>query len=300
MKKIIILLTSLIIILVLPFTAFAVYDYSDGTRTTLLIDEADLIPDYDEADFLQKLEEVSSTNSCEIAILTVTSTQGQDITAFADDYFDYNGFGYGEDDDGLMLVVNMGSREYAITTHGLAIEIFTDYNLNRIENAFIPYLSDGDYTNAFTSFITECSITFDDYESYLNNGDDNNYYHEDEYYYNDDYIEIPENNKVNIFSIKWIAISVVIGIIVAFIYTGSLKAKLKTVRSKSAAQDYVVPGSLQITQQRDIFIRSDVKRTPKPKSNSSGSSGGRSSFGGGSSTHTSSSGRTHGGSRGSF
>lgn len=298
MKKIIILLTSLLIILALPFTVFAVYDYSDGTRTTLLIDEADLIPDYDEADFLQKLEYVSSTNSCEIAILTVTSTQGQDITAFADDYFDYNGFGYGEDDDGLMLVVNMGSREYAITTHGLAIEIFTDYNLNRIENAFIEYLSDGNYTNAFASFITECSITFTDYKYNLNNGD-NNYYHDDEYYYNDDYIEIPENNKVNIFSVKWIAISVVIGIVIAFIYTGSLKSKLKTVHSKSAAQDYVVPGSLQITQQRDIFIRSDVKRTPKPTSNSS-SSGGRSSFGGGSSTHTSSSGRTHGGSRGSF
>ena len=81
--------------------------------------------------------------------------------------------------------------------------------------------------------------------------------------------------------------SLIIGLIVAFIATGVMKGKLKTVRRKASASDYLKPGSLQLNGQSDVFLYSNVVRTAKPKD--TGSSGG------GSSTHTSSSGRTHGG-----
>ena len=45
-------------------------------------------------------------------------------------------------------------------------------------------------------------------------------------------------------------------------------------------------GSLQVTESRDIFLYRNVIRTAKPKETST--------------THTSSSGRTHGGSSGKF
>ena len=41
---------------------------------------------------------------------------GKTAEAYADDYYDYNGYGYGENDDGLLLLVSMGEREWAITT----------------------------------------------------------------------------------------------------------------------------------------------------------------------------------------
>lgn len=305
MKKLIISMISLLMLLSLSMTAFAYYDYSGGKRTSLLIDDADLVPDSSEAELLGRLEDISNSNACEVAILTVNSTDGKDITSFADDYYDYEGFGYGINDDGLILVVDMGYREFAISTYGTAIDIFTDYNLGLLEDAFVSYLSEGEYYNAFSAFITKCDGVFTDYKYYIENGQNDNFYNsDDEYYYNDEFF-ISGNNNVNsitssdMFSVKWIITALVIGIIIAFIYTSTLKSKLKTVHSKPSAKDYVVPGSLQITQQRDIFIHSSVKRVPKPKNNSSSRSGG-SSFGGGSSTHRSSSGRSHGGSRGSF
>ncbi|MBR3767195.1 MAG: TPM domain-containing protein [Clostridia bacterium] len=302
MKKLLTFIVCTLLIFSLGFTVLAYeYDYSGSVRESLIYDFAQLISDEDEEILLSKLEEISKTYECEVAILTVNSTNGQDITIFADDYYDYNGFGYGENDDGIMLVVDMGNREFATTTHGTAIEIFSDYNLSLLENEFIPYLSDSDYTGAFIAFQEKCNDIFFDYNYNSVNDDynynvDDDYYYEDDYYYNDYKPNEPSNQ---FFSIKWILVAIVIGIIIGFIYTGYLKSQLKTVRSKAAASDYVVAGSFNITQQRDVFMYRNIKKTPKPKANNtSGNSTGRSS--GGSSTHRSSSGRTHGGSRGRF
>ena len=303
MKKLTVILLSVLILLSLVSTAFA-YDYEEGDRTALVNDLADIIPDYDEETLNYKLEQISEDYECEVALLTVNSTDGYDITAFADDYYDYNGFGYGENDDGIMLVVDMGYREFAITTHGTAIDIFTDYNLIQLENVFVPYLSQGSYTDAFIAYYEKCINIFDDYNTYLNDfGGEGEVYipSEDDYDYDYDYgygNDYYQPAKTDFFSVKWLVISVVIGIVIAFLYTNFLKSQLKTVKSKPSASDYVIPGSFTLTGQRDVFLYRNIKKTPKPKNNS-GSRGG-SSFGGGSSTHRSSSGRTHGGSRGSF
>lgn len=305
MKKLISVFICIIVVFSFSVTALA-YDYTGSSRTALVNDFAELIPSADEEILNSKLENLSERYECEVAILTVNSTEGKDITAFADDYYDYNGFGFGENDDGILLVIDMGGREFATTTHGTAIDIFTDYNLLQIENAFIDDLSSGNYTDAFNAFCKKCESIFIDYEDYKENYNgenvyypDNNYNDENVYFPDDEYSADPESSFSEIFSLKWLGTSLIIGLVIAFIYTMYLKSQLKTVRRKPSASDYVVPGSMQLTQQRDIYLYANLKKTPKPKNNSSSRSGG-SSFGGGSSTHVSSSGRTHGGSRGRF
>lgn len=303
MKKIISVITCTLLIIAFSITALA-YDYSDGDRTALVNDLAELIAADDEITLNYKLEQLSELYECEVAILTVNSTDGTDITVFSDDYYDYNGFGFGANDDGIMLVIDMGNREFAITTHGTAIDIFSDYNLSQLENEFIPDLSNGKYLNAFIAFYEKCERIFIAYEDYQENYDGGYvYYPDDDGYvdYYDDYNDYePKSVFAEIFSVQWIIISVIIGVIIAFIYTSSLKSQLKTVKGKASASDYIVPGSMHLTQQRDVFMYRNVKKSPKPKSNSSSGRSGGVSFGGGSSTHSSSSGRTHGGSRGSF
>lgn len=306
MKKVLSLLICTLLMTTFMTGAYA-YDYSVSQREALINDFAELIPYEDEKILNSKLEQISEIHECEVAILTVNSANGIDITEFSDDYYDENGFGYGDNDDGVMLVIDMASREFAITTHGKAIEIFTDYNLSQLENEFIPYLLRNEYTLAFIAFYEKCDRIFTDYKHYSDNFDR-------------DYVHSPDNGSIynpsdggiiyykesfseklsRVFSFSWILISLIIGIIIALIYTLYLKSQLKTVRSKKTASDYVVPGSFRITQSRDIFLYSNVKKIPKPKNNTSSGRSGGTSFGGRSSTHTSSSGRTHGGSRGRF
>lgn len=78
---------------------------------------------------------------------------------------------------------------------------------------------------------------------------------------------------------------------IALIVTGVMRGKLKSVRFQPKADDYLKEGSMQLTENRDLFLYSHLDRRAKPKDN--GSSGG-------SSTHVSSSGSTHGGGGGKF
>ena len=89
--------------------------------------------------------------------------------------------------------------------------------------------------------------------------------------------------------VRSLLISVGIGLFAALIVTGSMKGKLKTVHAQAAASQYVKPGSMNITERREMFLYSQIQRHKRETKKS-----------GGSSTHTSSSGRTHGGSSGKF
>ena len=75
--------------------------------------------------------------------------------------------------------------------------------------------------------------------------------------------------------------AMIIGLVIALIVTGIMRSKLKSVRHKVAASDYVRPGSMHVTVRRDFYLYRTVSRRPKPKS-SGGSSGSRRSGGGGS------------------
>ena len=94
-------------------------------------------------------------------------------------------------------------------------------------------------------------------------------------------------------SIFWIPIVIGLGMFIARFIVKGMENQLETVRSALAAIRYIKENSLNVTRSKDQFLYSTVNKTAKPKETSSSS-------GGGSSTHTSSSGRTHGGTGGKF
>ena len=77
-----------------------------------------------------------------------------------------------------------------------------------------------------------------------------------------------------------IAISLGIGFVIALIVVLVMKGKLKTVRFRNEATDYTVPDSMNVTDERDLYLYSTVVATPKPKESSSSSSSSGSSDGG--------------------
>jgi len=64
------------------------------------------------------------------------------------------------------------------------------------------------------------------------------------------------------------------------------RKKMRTSFDTDYAANYIKPGSMRIDASRDLFLYSRVIKTERPKESSG--------------THTSSSGRTHGGRGGSF
>lgn len=234
--------------------------------TPRLVDQADYLSDSEEAELLAKLDEISTRQGLDVVIVTTPELYGKTETEFADDYYDENGF----HPDGILLLIADYERTWAISTAGYGITVFTDVGQEYMTSIFVEHLSDGNFALAFDSYADLC-------DAFITQAKTGSPYDVD---------NLPQEPFM---PTETLIISLVVGFVVALIVTGSMKRKLRSVHSQPAASQYIVPGSLDITQSREIYLYSQVRRTERKQEES-----------GGSSTHTSSSGRTHGGSSGKF
>lgn len=86
----------------------------------------------------------------------------------------------------------------------------------------------------------------------------------DDYYdgYNDEYYDDYEEEST--FDIgENIIIALAIGLVITLIIMTVMKSKLKTVKAKANASDYVRPGSMVLTRDLDIYLYRNVTRTKK-------------------------------------
>lgn len=241
-----------------------------------LVDEADLLTDDEETALLTKLDEISERQQFDVAVVTVNSLGGKTIEEFTNDYFDYNGYGYGENADGAMLLISMEERKWCVSTYGYGETAITPAGHDYIMDQFKPDLNDGKYSGAFTTFAELC----DEFVTQAKKGEPY------------DVGNLPKGTVSPIM----IVIDLVIGLVIGFAIASVRKSKLKSVRNKVEALDYTVPGSMMLTDSRDIFLNKTVTtRTIHHESSSSGG-GSSSNY----SSNVSSSGRTHGNSSGSF
>ena len=217
-----------------------------------LYDEADLLNDTEEAALEKKLADVSGAYNAQLVVCTIASMEGADIDRYLDYLYDNMGFGYGENHDGVLMLVCMDPREYRILSNGFAGVAIDGDAIDAMGDAFVSDLSDGNYLAAFTEFADQC-----------------------DYYLNGHINGFPFNFGKNLL------ISLVIGIAVGLIVAFILKSQLKTVRKQDQANVYVKQGSMNLTHQSDIYLYRTVSRTKK-QSSSSGSGGTARSKGGGS------------------
>lgn len=264
---------SLSTVFVLP--VFAAED------TPRLVDNADLLSESEESDLLSLLDEISERQRVDIVVVTVASMDGETAMVYADDFYDYNHYGFGEDRDGILLLISMEERDWYISTTGYGITAITDAGREYISEIFLTDLSAGNYAAAFTSFANLC----DDFVTQAKTGEPY------------DVGSLPGDFLG--FIVGDLVISFVAAFIIALIATGIMRGKLRTVYRQSAADNYMKQGSMQLTKKNDLYLYRHVdrrKRVEKTESNSSNSSNST----GGSKTHISSSGTKHGGGGGKF
>lgn len=261
-----------------------------------IIDNADILTDTEEALLEDKAQSLVTEYSMDVVILTIETLSGQISSDYADDYFDYNGYGIGPDYSGVLLLLSMDEREWAISTCGQTIYALTDYGIQQLFSSIAGYLSEDRYYEAFDRYLNELPYYFKAYQSgkpidgYRDPYDGPGSY---EPVPGDNIVYYPEPEKGFGDYAMMFLISLAIGSAAGGITLLVLRGQMNTARAQSDAQNYMIPGSYNLKRYQDIFLYSNVSRQRKPEHNSSGG-------GGGSSVHTSSSGRSHGGGRGGF
>lgn len=239
-----------------------------------VVDGADILFSQEAEELQEKLERIAEKYQVDVVVATTDSCGGLSPQNYTDDFYERMDYGYGDQYDGIILMVCMEERQFHLATQGKAIRIFTDYGLERIDELITPYLSDGEYGEAFSYFGTLAEQFIEEYENTGRAYDVNHAFRE----------------KLSL-GIRFL-ISAAIGIVTALIVIVILFRQLKSVAPKHQAHEYVRKGSFRLARQRDIFLYRTVSKRRIEKPSGKG--------GGGSSTHHTSSGRSAGGRTGSF
>ena len=216
---------------------------------TYIKDQAGVLTDDEEKALNDTLTAYHDKTGCDLVIVMTNGVDPDDRMAFADDYYDYHGYGK----DGALLLVNIGEDDvYSrgnswISTSGSYIDLISDDDIDDIGSELTPLLLEGKFYDAADRFV----VLVD---------------------------RIIVGQRVAVIGVSALA-ACLICVIVAFIYCGKLKAQLKSVQNAADANDYIVDNSLNITQSYDHFLYSHVTKTAKESKRSGGSSSHTSSSG---------------------
>lgn len=246
------------IILALLFCMAAVPALAD---TDWVVDNANLLSSMDEMKLQQTIDRIKEEYPMDIVLVTVNSIGYRSPGLYAADFYDEHGYGVGDDRSGLIFLVCMGSRDYFTAVTGDAQRVFDQSARDDIHEDVVPYLSGGQYSEAF--------------EVYLNGVEET----------------LRANTPMGRFQ-RMVPIILLAGVGIGCIVAFSLKRQLKSVRKKQNATSYVVNGSFQLTRSQDIYLYTTTTRR-KIETNYGGGGSGGGSF-------RSSSGRGFSGSGGKF
>ena len=245
-KKLFSLLTALVLCLLCAVPAFA--------EMPLVMDTYELFKPEATAELEQKAQDASAGHGVNVYLLTVSDIGGQNVREFAKDWYRDYDLGYGEGKSGILFLIALDSRDYVTITYGGGVKAFTDYRIEQIEDTVVPYLSDDDWAEAASEYLSMCADTLDFYA------------------------EHGEPLDVDNDTSGWpILLLIVIGVpmIIAGIVCGVLYSQMKTARLKTEANDYIGAG-LKLRVQVDNYTHTDRVQVYDPPHEESSSSGGSS------------------------
>ncbi|MEI7884658.1 MAG: TPM domain-containing protein [Clostridia bacterium] len=221
-------------------TKVKVYDYADLWTTV------------EENQLQQLATEFVNNEQMDIVVTSTNDSKNLSAQAYANDFYDYSGFGIGKYRAGLVLSVNMDLREVYISTCGSAIPIYPDEKIQQMLDSITPALTSENYATAASNFIQQASLIAANYQNY-------SFY------------------LIN-FLVPFVLALLILGIMIAM-----SKRKVKIAETA----DYFVAGGLNLKLEEDLFLHKNTVSFKIP-TNSGGSSGsigssGSSHGGGGSS-----------------
>lgn len=246
-------------------------------------DAANLLTESEWQTLETRLSELSEATGCGIYIVTVEDYRVDydgEILGCAEEVFLQYDLGLGDERNGLMLMLSMAERDFALIAHGTyANTTFPDWVRNSITTNFLDDFRENDWYGGFRDFADDAELYLYD----ISEPEDYGYGDETIGIETEPYVPEPRAKQVLDRFLHYFPILLIPCGIVALIICLILKGKMKTAIEKKDASDYITPVGLELTGRSDVFVRRTEHREVKPQENhSSGSGSGFSGGGGGS------------------
>lgn len=230
-----------------------------GVDMKYIFDNSDLLT-FDEWEKLEaRAADISQRHGCGVYVAFVDDFTkygyGNDVYKTTYQLYHANELGMGENRDGIIILLSMAERDYAMFVYGTYAETaFNSYGQEKLEKAFLGNFKEDDWYGGVSNYLSTC----------------------DEYLTRADAGKPVRESPALLIAIAVVASCLLSGAICLF-----LKRSMKTVHQKVEANEYVAPGGLQLSKQYDRYTHTTEVRSKISSSDDSSSSGTSSCSGGG-------------------
>lgn len=224
-------LTAMILLLLLPFSALAA---GDG----YVLDNAGLLTMEEARSLQDTAASIAQTCQIDVVILTEESIGYQDPETYTDDFYDSS---FGE--DGIVFFLEMDNRYWLINACGRVTSLVSGSEMDAMGAQAVSFFSDGDYYQGFQIMLSMLPECLEETETGA----------------------APQSRGLG----SILLISVLIGAAAAGITLLIMRSAMNTKRRQSSASDYLVPGSYSLPVRQDIFLYSQVSKTRREQQSSS-------------------------------
>ena len=273
MKQLTRRLSVLLLVLMVLSSSVAVWAaIPDVEVSQKVVDLADMLTDDDEADISAQIVLATAATDIDYVIFIYNDDSIKNLQQYAEDFYDINGYGIGPEYDGVLMYINMGTRDVDMIVCGRPNAIFTPSVQDRVMDVVIPYLSNGDYLTACHTFVADTMERVFDSDTATVDRD---------YAALERQLDAEERGMT-------VGSAFGISLLIALGFTGIQALRQKSsMKSAPGVGTYYGAEGLKMTLERDTFVNTVTTKTPIPKdTGSSGGSGG---------AHRSSSGKTFSG-----
>lgn len=216
-----------------------------------------------------KLQAVYDTYTFDVVIVTTKNSQGKTAQMYSADFYD-SFRSYSAYPNGLIFSFNFDLGDYYEATRGVAQTLFSDSGEAELENLLRPYFTDKDYYSAMLRYTDYISARLarasqpDESGRMVVSGKMNA-------------PSLSESMRIvaESYLIFIVGGALVIGLVIAFV----IRSKLLIAKPQNSAEQYSVPGSLNLFDTSDIYLYETVTRTKIQQNTGSRGGGGGIRFG---------------------
>ena len=116
-------------------------------------DFADLLSDSEEEELYNTIQNFIEKTNYDLAVVTINENNKYSPTEYADDFYDYNNFGFNITRDGLLILIDMSSRDIWISTTGNALKMYDDSRCDSVYRYGASSATIGNYKESFSKMI---------------------------------------------------------------------------------------------------------------------------------------------------
>jgi len=271
MRKKISICLLLVFLLSLTLAAQAFADGEEAAQLGYVTDSTGSLSSGEKDELAQLAEKLSQEYRCGVYIVVLDDYReyARDIETCAEELYRYFDLGWGEDRDGVLLIMSMQQREYDIAAYGdFGNYAFTDYGKDVLSDSFLDDFRHNEWYGGFQDYL----YTAGDMLAKARSGEP---------------VDVEPREPTRLGAGAKLLIAGAPACLAGFGVCSAAKSRMKSAVRRSTAEEYVVPGSASLYIRQDRFLhRSRSVQIISENRGSSGGGGGTTVNAGGFSHHS--------------